>query len=184
MRHQGSYDVIIIGGGLGGAALGKSLAEKGIQVLVLEREATFSDRVRGEYVHPWGVTEVRTLGLYEQLKQTCGYEVRFRVSRISGVPPAPPRDLVATSPHRVGSLHFYHPQMQEVVLEAAIQAGASVQRGVKVVEVSPGPTPRVRVQADQNEHTYQARLVVGADGRRQCHQPRRAPRHGRATADL
>jgi 2-polyprenyl-6-methoxyphenol hydroxylase-like FAD-dependent oxidoreductase len=47
------YDVIIVGGGLAGSALGKSLAEQGKQVLILEREKVFRDRVRGEYVHPW-----------------------------------------------------------------------------------------------------------------------------------
>jgi len=165
MGHQVDYDVIIVGGGLGGAALGKSLAEKGIRVLVLERETTFRDRVRGEYVHPWGVTEAQTLGLYELLKQTCGYEARFRVNRIAGLPPDPPRDLVATSPHQVGSLHFYHPEMQEVVLGAAMQAGATVQRGVAAVEVSPAAVPSVSIQTDEGEHTYRARLVVGADGR-------------------
>ena len=29
------------------------------------------------------------------------------------------RDLVATTPHQAGSLHFYHPQMQEALLAAA-----------------------------------------------------------------
>ncbi len=80
MAHD--YDVIIVGGGLGGAALGKSLAEQGIRVLVLERELAFRDRVRGEYMHPWGVAEARALGLYDLLKQTCGYEARFRVYQI------------------------------------------------------------------------------------------------------
>jgi flavin-dependent dehydrogenase len=42
------YDIITIGGGLAGAALAKVLAERGLRVLVLERETTFRDRVRGE----------------------------------------------------------------------------------------------------------------------------------------
>src|SRR5690348_4584769 len=102
MSSLADYDVIIVGGGLGGAALGKELAEHSVHVLVLEREKAFRDRVRGEYVHPWGVTEAKTLGLYELLKQTCGHEGHFRVSRIVGVPPTPPRDMAATSPHMVG----------------------------------------------------------------------------------
>jgi len=159
------YDVITVGGGLGGAALAKSLAEKGIRVLVLERETVFRDKVRGEYMHPWGVAETRTLGIYELLKQTCGYEVRYRVNQISGAPPAKPRDMVATSPLQAGSLQFYHPAMQEVLLKAAAQAGAEVLRGAAVEEVSPGPVPSVHVQVGGKEHAYRARLVVGADGR-------------------
>ena len=33
------YDVITVGGGLSGAALGRTLARQGVNVLILEREA-------------------------------------------------------------------------------------------------------------------------------------------------
>lgn len=159
------YDIIIIGGGLGGAALARVLADKGIHVLVLEREVVFRDRVRGELMHPWGVSEARALGLYELLKQTCGHEVRFRDNQVIGLPPAKPRDLVTTSPHQAGSLHFYHPEMQEVLLRAAADAGAAVQRGTAATDVSPGAVPTVRVETNERAYTYQTRLVIGADGR-------------------
>jgi len=32
-------------------------------VLVLERETQFKDRVRGEQMHPWGVAELKALGI-------------------------------------------------------------------------------------------------------------------------
>ena len=38
MTHD-AYDIITVGGGLGGAALAKAMAEHGARVLVLEREA-------------------------------------------------------------------------------------------------------------------------------------------------
>jgi choline dehydrogenase-like flavoprotein len=40
-------DVIVVGGGLAGSALATSLARQGRQVLVIEREIKFKDRVRG-----------------------------------------------------------------------------------------------------------------------------------------
>lgn len=43
----GQYDLIIVGGGLGGSALAKCMAEHGARVLVLERDQQFQDRVRG-----------------------------------------------------------------------------------------------------------------------------------------
>ena len=58
-----NYDVIIVGGGLGGATLAKDLAEHGVYALVLERETVFKDRVRGEQMHPWGVAEAKGLGV-------------------------------------------------------------------------------------------------------------------------
>ena len=61
------FDVITVGGGVGGAALAWALAREGIRVLVLERESEFRDRVRGEGILPWGVNEARDLGIYEIL---------------------------------------------------------------------------------------------------------------------
>ena len=46
------YDIITVGGGLGGASLAKVMAEHGSRVLVIERETEFKDRVRGEAVSP------------------------------------------------------------------------------------------------------------------------------------
>ena len=40
------YDIITVGGGLGGSAIAKAMAEHGARVLVLEREKQFHDRVR------------------------------------------------------------------------------------------------------------------------------------------
>ena len=53
------YDIITVGGGLGGAALAKTMAEHSAKVLVVEREKQFKDRVRGEYMSPWGVAEAQ-----------------------------------------------------------------------------------------------------------------------------
>ena len=161
-----TYDVITIGGGLAGAALAKRLAENGVRVLVLEREVAFRDRVRGEQMHCWGVAEARTLGLYELLLGTCGHEVRYWSDQFVGFSQFGRRDLVKTSPHRAGSLNFYHPDMQEVVIGAAAAAGATVRRGAHVVGLISDGLPGVRVREDRNGETVcRARLVVGADGR-------------------
>ena len=61
------YDIITVGGGVGGSSLAKAMAERGYRVLVLERETTFKDRVRGEWMAPWGVADSRELGVYETL---------------------------------------------------------------------------------------------------------------------
>jgi len=53
------YDLIVIGGGLAGAALAKTVAERGVRALVLEREQSFRDRVRGEVIVSWGIAEAQ-----------------------------------------------------------------------------------------------------------------------------
>ena len=55
------YDIVVLGGGLGGAAFAAVMAKAGARVLVVERETRFQDRVRGEFMEPWGVAETRGL---------------------------------------------------------------------------------------------------------------------------
>src|SRR5271167_1285077 len=117
------YDIVTVGGGLGGAGLAKVLAEKGLRVLVTEREREFRDRLRGEIMWPWGVAEMRKLGLYDRLLETCAHEVPYL--NLAG---SPLRDLRNSTPQKLPGITFYHPAMQEVVLAAAKSAGAVVQR--------------------------------------------------------
>ena len=53
------YDVVIAGAGIGGSALATVLARAGRSVLVLEKKTAYRDRVRGEWMAPWGVAEGR-----------------------------------------------------------------------------------------------------------------------------
>ena len=160
------YQVIVIGGGLAGATLATALAQRSITTLVLERETDFKDRVRGEQVHAWGAFEARKLGIYDLIMKTCGHEVRHIARQVRNAPPSPVRNILETSPYRLPLLNFYHPVMQTVLLAAAEEAGATVRRGTTVAALSPGNSPSVHVrESDGRERQYQARLIVGADGR-------------------
>ena len=70
-----SYDLIVVGGSLGGSSLAMCMAKSGAQVLVLERAQQFKDRVRGEFMTPWGVAEAKRLGVLELLRDECAHEV-------------------------------------------------------------------------------------------------------------
>ena len=161
---SGIYDIITVGGGLGGAALAKAMAEHGARVLVLERETHFKDRVRGEGMHAWGVPEAKALGIYELLRTTCGLEVRWWDIYL-GPDMIAHRDFIATTPHQSPLFGFYHPDMQEVLLTAAEEAGAEVWRGTQAREVRPGRVPTVSVDHNGQREEVHARLVVAADGR-------------------
>jgi len=154
------FDVIIVGGGLGGAALARLLAGNGMRVLVAERERQFKDRIRGEFVAPWGGAEAQKLGIYDLLLEKCAHETPYWASL-----GRPTRDLRTTTPQRLPALTFYHPAMQEVVLDAASSAGADVRRGVSVREVKPGETPIALLEIDGSVRELTARIVVCADGR-------------------
>jgi 2-polyprenyl-6-methoxyphenol hydroxylase-like FAD-dependent oxidoreductase len=156
------YDVITVGGGLGGASLAKAMAERGSRVLVLEREERFKDRVRGELLVSWGVAETQDLGVYDALISCGGHHPSGWDNRLAGNSTGV-RDMAATTPSGMHAMTFYHPAAQEAVLSAAQSAGAEVRRGVRVTGVATGTSASVTL--DANGETVNARLVVGADGR-------------------
>ncbi|HEU5097487.1 MAG TPA: FAD-dependent monooxygenase [Roseiflexaceae bacterium] len=158
------YDLIVVGGGVGGSTLAKIMAEHGARVLVLERQPVFADRVRGEAIVPWGIVEARTLGIYEPLLHNGGQELGVWLSSPDGVH-TDLRDLFATTPQHTGCLTCYHPTMQTILLDLAARAGAEVRRGVTVVNLRPGEPAAVYVQERDWVVELTARLVVGADGR-------------------
>src|SRR5262247_3822368 len=97
------YDIITVGGGLGGATLAKAMAEHGARVLVVEREKRFKDRIRGEFLAPWGAAEAQALGIYEVLLGSCARHCPgfgfYPESEIGE-----PRDLVTTTPQQLPAL--------------------------------------------------------------------------------
>jgi menaquinone-9 beta-reductase len=158
-----SYDLITVGGGLGGAALAAAMAKAGKRVLVLERETEFRDRVRGEGMFGWGVVELQALGLFDRLRKSCGHDLPYWTMYFG--PQVTKRDVRDTTPQRVPMMSFFHPAMQECLLAAAREDGAEVRRGVVVTNVAPGKPPRVTVEDAGKSAELTARLVVGADGR-------------------
>jgi menaquinone-9 beta-reductase len=158
------YDIITVGGGLGGSALAMAMAEQGKRVLVLEREREFKDRIRGEFIAPWGAAEARELGLFDLLLHECAIAVDGWDTYL-GELHVGHRDFSSSTPQALPAITFYHPEMQESVLRAALNAGAEVRRGATFRAIRQG-TPSV-VSFDLNGRTTEAsaRIVVGADGR-------------------
>src|SRR5262245_26297920 len=102
---NGSYDIITVGGGLGGAALAKATAEHGGRVLVLERETQFKDRVRGEGIWSWGVAELKELGVYDLLRSTCANAILWFDIYLGSIR-VEHRDVAGTTLQRLPDLNF------------------------------------------------------------------------------
>jgi len=161
---QHEYDIITVGGGLAGATLAKAMAENGARVLVLERERQFKDRVRGEVIFPWGAAELQKLGVYQLLLDACARSIRWQDTYMGGVLNEH-RDVIATSRQKLPMLNWLHNEMEEVLLQAAQEAGAEVRRGVRAAGVTPGARPSVSLEEQGRVEEIHARLVVCADGR-------------------
>jgi 2-polyprenyl-6-methoxyphenol hydroxylase-like FAD-dependent oxidoreductase len=162
-------DVVVVGAGIAGSALGAALAREGLEVVILEATEEYEDRVRGESLVPWGVAEARALGAEDVLLEAGALEspVWIRYS------PEVPVELARSEPIPVGmlrpgvtgALNLRHPVACQALTDAAAQAGCTVHRGARDVVVTAGPEPTVRWRTPTGPGEAAARLVVGADGR-------------------
>jgi len=163
------YDLIAVGGGIGGSALATVMGRAGYSVLVLEKSEVFEDQVRGEWIAPWGVTEVRRLGLYDLLMGVGGHHLTSHTTYDETLDPAVAEaktlPLGIFAPDVPGPLCIGHPKHCQTLFDAAAQAGAETVRGVDVNAVSLGAAPSVTFTEAGVTRTARARLVVGADGR-------------------
>jgi 2-polyprenyl-6-methoxyphenol hydroxylase-like FAD-dependent oxidoreductase len=164
-----STDVVVVGGEIAGAAVAKAAAETGLRVTVLERQTSYRDKVRGEWLAPWGVVEARQLGVEDVLLAAGGTWTTHLIPYDENVSPAdaaaspvPIGDFVPDVP---GALAVGHPAACQAIGDAAAAAGAVMARGVGEVTVTPGAQPIVRYELDDVEYEVPCRLVVGADGR-------------------
>ena len=162
--NRKSYDIVTIGGGLAGASLAKVMAERGANVLVLESETEFKDRVRGESMMPWGVAEARELGIYDTIMASGGHELPWW-DVYQGPERTTHRNLPQTTQCGLPAISFYHPTVQGALIQSARDAGAEVHRGARVTGLELNGTPTVRFRLDGHETEIGARLIVGADGR-------------------
>jgi menaquinone-9 beta-reductase len=164
-----SYDLIIVGGGVGGSALALCMARAGKSVLLLEQSEIYEDRVRGEWIAPWGVAEVKRLGLYDLLTGAGGHHLTRHVTYDETRDPidaeAETLPLGIFAADVPGPLCIGHPHHCQTLFDAAAAAGATALRGVVVERLEFGARPRVSYTHQGHAVDASARLVIGADGR-------------------
>ena len=163
------YDLIVVGGGIGGSALAAVMAGAGSKVLLLEASEIYEDRVRGEWISPWGVTEVKRLGLYDLLVGAGGHHIETHISYDENRTPeearSTPAPLGVFAPGVPGPLCLGHPHHCQTLFNEALGRGVDARRGVQVISVAAGARPTVTFRHEGQDSTVTARLLVGADGR-------------------
>lgn len=172
MDTSADVDVVVVGGGIAGASAAARLAREGRSVLLLEREAVFSDRVRGEGMGPAGFQHAEALGVGDVLLGTPGLNAATRLvaydeTRSIQAAEAAAVDLTALAPNAPGLICVGHPALRERLVAHAAEVGVEVHRGVDAVAVENDPsTPRVHY-TDASGHARLARcaLVLAADGK-------------------
>lgn len=166
---SGFSDIVVVGGGMAGATMALVLARAGLTVTVVEQQLSYRDRVRGEYMQPWGVAEAQRLSISEILVKAGGFFARRIIPYDEINSPhaaeATVRKLDELVPGLPGAMCISHPAACLALSQAAETAGATVIRGIGRPTVTPGSEPAVTFELDGVEHRLSCRLIVGADGR-------------------
>ena len=157
------FDVIVVGGGIAGSTLGGVLARAGLGVLVLEKEERFPC-VRGEGTWPYGVADARAMGL-QPLFADAGVVEITRIGHYTNRAVATTYRWAEDAIDNAPEMGFYHPRLQEAAFQWAASQGATTMRPAKAIAFSRDGRSSVTVAAEGEEKTYEARLVVGADGK-------------------
>ncbi|MBV8367387.1 MAG: NAD(P)/FAD-dependent oxidoreductase [Candidatus Eremiobacteraeota bacterium] len=150
-------DVVIVGGGPAGSATALLLAREGVAVRIVERARFPRRKVCGEYLNAGAVEALDRLGVLGA--------VRERSAPLRGVRLVPDGAPEVTLPFRRAALACARAVLDAIVLDAAVRAGAVLERGrVEEIVVDEGQCVGVVVRGDEGSHERLARYVVGADG--------------------
>ena len=157
--------ILIVGAGPSGAALSLLLARRGVEVVLLEREASPERVFRGEALMPSGVDAISQMGLREQFAGLPQRTLECMEFYVEGT-----RMFRADWPEVAGenSLHIVsQPALINMLTSAAaeharfeLRAGSTV-RNLEVTD--DGVT--LRVQNGDIEEELHGDFVIGADGR-------------------
>jgi 2-polyprenyl-6-methoxyphenol hydroxylase-like FAD-dependent oxidoreductase len=158
-------DVVIVGGGIGGASLAYALAHAGLAVTVLEASTVYEDRVRGESMQVWGVKEARDLGVERVMLDAGAHVAPIWRQYFEGIGEAGDIPAGLFVPGIDGTLNLRHPIACQALVDAAAAEGAAVVRGTRGVTITGGDRPSVTYATNGTQHTVDTSLIVGADGR-------------------
>lgn len=148
-----SYDVIVVGGGLGGLVAANLLSRKGNSVALFERKRYPFHRVCGEYVSNETVPFLRAHGLFPEQHKPESIEY-LRLTSVLGKPATMKLDLGGFGVSRYAFDHFLY--------ERAIANGVDV----RFLEVDSVKFDQDHFEVATGANTFQARVVLAAHGKR------------------
>lgn len=167
MNTVHDYDAVIVGARPAGAGTALLLARQGLRVLLVDRGQYGTDTLSTHALMRGGVLQLARWGVLPRV-QAAGTPPVRRATFIYGsesiAVPIKPRDGVDA---------LYAPRrtvLDRAIVDAAIDAGAEVSYGTRLVDLMVDAQARVRgvVVHGQSGWTRQARarVVIGADGLR------------------
>jgi electron-transferring-flavoprotein dehydrogenase len=151
------YDFVVVGAGPAGSRFSRRAAERGYDVLALERGAVGEPLACSGHVST-DIWEFTPEGAREQLLQNEVYGARFHVGDPgSDGYPFYKREVVSNVIDRVG--------LDRLLADAAREAGADLRENHSVSSVEEyGDRVEVTAGTPDGTETFEARMVAGCDG--------------------
>ena len=163
-------DVIVVGAGPAGAATAILLAERGLDVLVVDRATFPRPKICGEYVSPEGARILDRLGALKAIDAAGAAPlVGMRITAPDGTAlDARYRAIGSWRPYREHALALSRSVLDAILVDRLRALPVELREGVRVTDLTidgDRVTGVETVDASGRRETIEARLVVGADGR-------------------
>ena len=167
--HRERVDVLVIGGGIAGAAAAAALSPLGLRILIIEPGSRPGRRLAGELIHPPGIEGLCRLGLLSEPPAPGAEILGFAVFPF-GAEPQDPVVLPYGEAHgqRPFGMAMEHSALKRQLLETVRGfPGVELRLGGRVTDLKGAPgQPFSAVVRDPSGASgdIEARLILGADG--------------------
>ncbi len=167
MTRAERYDVVVVGAGPAGCAAAAIAAQRGLKVLLLERNASPTFKI-GESLIPQCYWTLQRMGAIERMRQSPfvkKYSVQFFNKSGIGSTPFYFRD--EKDDESAQTWQVLRSEFDQLLFEVAADQGAECRRGVEVREVHFDDGRATGVQArgrDGTETAIEAAVVIDATG--------------------
>ncbi len=158
------YDAIVVGARCAGAPTAMLLAQKGYEVLLIDRATFPSNMIQSTHlIHPPGIAYLKRWGLLDEIEQRCAgfnqWTFDLHGVVLNGVLPAEEGVDISYAPRRQ--------MLDEILVRAAERAGVEVREGCRVTDLIFDGDRVCGIQAKHRaggRFSERARIVIGADG--------------------
>lgn len=159
---QNAFDIVVVGAGPAGAATAIASARRGYDVALIDKQIFPREKLCGDFVNPINWPILRELGVEDDvLAQPHSRVSGFRLTSCSG---ASAHTLFSrANPSRSFGLGLSRARLDQVLLQRAAAAGATIQTGCRVARISKQAREwRLDMSGGAS---WRTKILVGADGR-------------------
>eukprot|EP01111_Echinosteliopsis_oligospora_P008915 TRINITY_DN2515_c0_g1_i1.p1 TRINITY_DN2515_c0_g1~~TRINITY_DN2515_c0_g1_i1.p1 ORF type:complete len:501 (-),score=131.13 TRINITY_DN2515_c0_g1_i1:75-1577(-) len=166
-NEERQHDVIVVGAGIVGTAIGHALGRQGRRVLVLERDLTEPDRIVGELLQPGGVLKLKELGLSDCLEEIDSIDVHGYVVYENGKPIHLPYPVNSENGKIINGRSFHHGRFIMRLRDSCKNvSGVEMEQGTVTGLLEDGARVNgvIYKSADGSVKEAQAPLTIVCDG--------------------